>query len=55
MQTKKLRIVVNPRGWIVAWFPGEELDGKLFHGMEAWPIIEFMYRRWLRKQLFKLL
>lgn len=54
MQTVKLRLTVNPRGWIAAWFPGQELDGKLFWGTAPSDVIEFMYRRRLRKQIFVL-
>jgi hypothetical protein len=54
MQTVKLRLNVNPRGWIAAWFPGQECDGKLFWGVTPSYVIEIMYRRRLRKQTFVL-
>jgi len=54
MNTKKLRLHISPRGWAAAWFPGEEMDGKLFHGDDAAAVVEFMYRRRLHKQLMRM-
>ena len=56
MQTFKLRMAMSvANGWIAAWFPGEEMDGKLFRSSDfseaATTIPRYMYMRRLRKQV----
>lgn len=54
-QTTKLRVSVMPhRDRIAAWFPDDELDGKLFQGTDVPEITRYMYERRLRKQTFTL-
>jgi hypothetical protein len=46
---------VNDKGWVAAWFPGEETDGKLFtfdgHPDSVRYVTSFMYARRLLKQV----